>query len=459
MECCSMFSVAVFWMYRRLAAIFLPVALIALVVTAIWGYKENQDKNSILIKTENQYQRAFHDLNAQMVHMDGELGKTLALNSRKQMSNSMTNVWRIAYAAQSDIGQLPMTLMPFDKAQEFMAQIGKFSYDVGVRDLEKEPLSEKEWKTLQTLHQRSEKIRNDLEGLQAKVIDKNLRWMDVEQALASEKENLDNTIIDGFKKVNQTVEQYPEVDWGPTINNLQVQQRTKWNNLKGEKVSKQQVAQQMQQVLGLPSTKGLTVTKNKKGDYATYGVHYQQKKKEINADVTETAGKLVWLMIDRPFGKAKLDYDQAVQKAQAFLAQLGYKNMSVISYDDTAETVSLNFVHQEKGIKIYPEAATVKVAMDNGEIIGLQADEYIFNQVELKDTKPTLTVEQARKQINPHLKVEKDNLAYIYNEAGKLVLCYEFLGTLDKEQYRLFINADTGNEEFIERVEKVGPSV
>lgn len=443
-------------MYRKVAAVLFPLTLIAFVITAVWGYKENQDKNSILIKSENQYQRAFHDLNNHMAHLEGELGKTLALNSRKQLSNSMTNVWRLAYAAQNDIGQLPMTLMPFDKAEEFMAQIGNFSYQVGIRDLEKEPLTEKEWNTLKTLYERSNQIRSDLENLQEKVIQKNLRWMDVEQALASEKENLDNTIIDGFKKVNQTVEQFPEVDWGPTINNLQVQQRTKWNRLKGEKVSPSVAVKKIQKVLKLPSTKGITVSKNKKGDYVTYSVHYRgnQPKKEINADITEVGGKLVWMMIDRPLHKARLSFSQAQEKATQFLRQLGYENMKVISYDDTQETVSLNFVHQEGQVKVYPEAVTVKVALDNGEIIGLQADEYIFNEIEKKDQKPRLSVQEARKQVSPHLKVEKHNLAYIYNEAGKPVLCYEFLGKLGKEQYRLFINSQSGDEEFIQKVEK-----
>lgn len=447
-------------MYRKAAAVLFPITLIAFVITAVWGYREYQDKNSILIKTENQYQRAFHDLNYHMAHLEDELGKTLALNSRKQLSNSMTNVWRLAYAAQSDIGQLPMTLMPFDKAEEFVSQIGKFAFQVAVRDLDRKPLSEKERKTLQTLHQRSRQISNDLSSLQAKVISQNLRWMDVEQAFASEKENLDNTIIDGFKKVNQTVEQYSEVDWGPTINNLQVQKRTKWNRLKGKKVTKQEVEQKMKHVLGLSSTKGMTITLNKKGDYITYGVHYQPKKnKEINADVTLIGGKLVWMMMNRPLGKPTFTLEQAEQKAQQFLQRLGYQNMKVISYDETNDSLSFNYVHQEGNVRIYPEAVSIKVALDNGEIMGFQADEYIFNQIEKKDQKPKQSVEEARKQVNPNLKIQKSNLAYIYNEAGQPVLCYEFLGKLGKDQYRLFINANTGDEEFIEKIEKASVSI
>ena len=442
-------------MYRKIAAYLFPITLIAFVITAVWGYQEYQDKNSILIKTENQYQRAFHDLNYHIGHLEEELGKTLALNSRKQLSNSMSNVWRLAYAAQSDIGQLPMTLMPFDKAEEFVTQIGKFAFQVAVRDLDRQPLSEKERKTLQILHQRSRQISSDLASLQEKVISQNLRWMDVEQAFVSEKENLDNTIIDGFKKVNQTVEQYTEVDWGPTINNLQTQNRTKWKRLKGRKVTKQEVAEKIKQVLGLPSTKGITVTLNKKGDFVTYGVHYQPKKnKEVHADVTQVGGKLVWMMTNRSIGKPRLTYKEAEQKAQQFLKRLGYQNMKVNAFDESNDSLSFHFVHQEGNIRIYPESVSIKVALDNGEIMGLQAGEYIFNQIEKKEQKPKLTVAQARKEINPNLKVQKINLAYIYNEAGQPVLCYEFIGKLGKDQYRLFLNANTAEEEFIERVDQ-----
>jgi len=41
-----------------------------------------------------------------------------------------------------------------------------------------------------------------LQKLQKQVLEKNLRWMDVELALASEDKKMDNTIIDGFRRVD-----------------------------------------------------------------------------------------------------------------------------------------------------------------------------------------------------------------------------------------------------------------
>ncbi len=54
-------------MYKRLSAVLFPIVTLLMIGAFVWGYQENQEKNSILIKAENQYQRAFHNLS---YHMD-----------------------------------------------------------------------------------------------------------------------------------------------------------------------------------------------------------------------------------------------------------------------------------------------------------------------------------------------------------------------------------------------------
>jgi spore germination protein len=446
-------------MYRKVAAILFPITVIALIGTAVWGYHESQDKNSVLIKAENQYQRAFHELNDHFSKLQNEMGKSLVLNSRDQMATSMTNIWRLAYAAQSDLGQLPLTLMPFDKTENFVSNMGHFAYQVGVRDLTKHPLTQKERNTLQVLYDHSKSIKNDLTKVQSQVLDKHLRWMDVELALATEDKTMDHSIIDGFKKVNQMVGHYPEVDWGPNINNMEVKKREKYKRLKGEKITPEQAKKRVAKALGRPSTEKMIVTDNNKlRDYQTYSIRYPKNKSEVYADITKIGGYMVWMVYDRPVKKSNLSFSQAKDRALRFLNRIGYSNMTPISYDETGHIVTINFVHKEKGVFIYPEAVTVKVALDNGEITGLRANEYIFNKMNRIKQKPLLSKANARKKISPRLKVEKSNLAVIYNEIGDEVLCYEFLGKLNSEQYRVFINANNGKEEHIEKIEKADTS-
>jgi spore germination protein len=438
------------------AAFLFPITLVALIGTGIWGYRESQEKNSVLIKAENHYQRAFHDLNNHVDKLQDEMGKALALNSRRQLSDCMTNVWRLAYAAQEDLSQLPLTLMPFDKAETFLGKIGSFAHQVGVRDLNKEPLSDKEWNTLSTLYNHAHDIRNDLAGVQNKVLNNQLRWMDVELAMASEDKKMDNAIIDGFQLVNKKVEQYPEVDWGPTISNMEVRKREKYQRLSGKNISAEEAKRKVAYALGRPSAKGMNATVNGKGgDFQTISVTFKKKDGEVYTDLTKTGGHMIFMMYDRPVKKAKLSLDQAEQMARRFLNRLGYKNMVATSYAETGNIVALNFVHQENGIYIYPELVAIRVALDNGEIVGLQADEYVFNKISPITVKPKLTQMEAQKRVSAKLKVQKINKAYIYSPiTGDPVLCYEFLGMIGKEQYRIFINAMTGEEEKVERVKK-----
>ena len=94
---------------------------------------------------ENNYQRAFHELNYQIDLLHDKIGTTLAMNSRKSLSPALVDVWRITSEAQNDVGQLPLALLPFNKTEEFLSDIGDFSYRTAVRDLEKEPLNDEEY--------------------------------------------------------------------------------------------------------------------------------------------------------------------------------------------------------------------------------------------------------------------------------------------------------------------------
>ena len=176
--------------------ILIGILAIGVAGTAYWGYQEHQEKNAVLINAENNYQRAFHNLTYRMDLLNDKIGSTLAMNSKESLSPSLIEVWRLTSQAHGDVGQLPLTLLPFNKTEEFLANIGNFSYRTAVRDLSKDPLTDKEYQTLKTLYKQSGDIQGELRNVQHMVLKNNLRWMDVELALATGKENTDNTIIE-----------------------------------------------------------------------------------------------------------------------------------------------------------------------------------------------------------------------------------------------------------------------
>nr|WP_263325887.1 germination protein YpeB [Neobacillus sp. Marseille-Q6967] len=437
-----------------LRGIIIGVLALGVAGTAYWGYQEHREKNAILINAENNYQRAFHELTYNVDVLHDKIGTTLAMNSRTSLSPSLAEVWRLTSESQNDVGQLPLTLLPFNKTEEFLSKIGNFSYRTAVRDLDKEPLSDEEYETLKVLYQQSGDIQNELRKVQHMVLENNLRWMDVEMALASGKENADNTIIDGFKTVEKTVSGYDETDLGPTFSNMQKKDEN-YNKIKGETISKEKAVQIARKYMKFDGNAEVKVTENGKGsDFGFYSVSVQNKKtgQEANMDITKKAGYPIWFMNHREVKDQKVSLNDASNRAASFLKENGFKNLELFESAQYDNLGVFNFVTTINNVRIYPEAIKVEVALDNGNIMGFSAEEYLKSFETREIEKPALSIEKARTKVNPKLKIMEERQAVIMNDLNKEVLCYEFLGTIDNDTYRIFINAKDGTEEEVEKL-------
>ena len=126
--------------------------------------------------------------------------------------------------------------------------------------------------------------------------------------------------------------------------------------------------------------------------------------------------------------------------------------MKAISYDLFSNMGIFTYVSSQSGVLIYPDKLTVKIALDNGETVGLHATDYVYEHRDRKLPSPIISSEEALKAVNPEMEIKKEQLALIDGELGEEVLCYEFTGQINGKLYRLYINAETGLEESIEEM-------
>jgi spore germination protein len=442
-----------------LRGIAIAVLVIGIAGTAYWGYQEHREKTAVLINAENNYQRAFHDLTYQMDLLNDKIGTTLAMNSRSSLSPQLAEVWKITSQAHSDVGQLPLTLLPFNKTEEFLANVGNFSYKAAIRDLDKEPLTEKEYSTLKTLYEQSGEIQQDLRKVQHMVLENNLRWMDVELALATEKGQNDNTIIDGFKTVEKTVESYSETDFGPAQINLQKEDEN-FQKLPGKKISKEKAIQITRKYTPLRKGGKVKVTENGKGsDYGFYSVSIQnpETKLEANMDITKKGGYPIWFLLDRDVKNQKLSLNDASNKAIAFLKEHNFENLDLFESAQYDNIGVFTFVATQDDVRIYPDAINMKVALDNGDVIGFSAENYLKSHKAREIPQAGIEIGEAKKKVNPNLKVMDEKMAIIMNDINEEVLCYEFTGVLGNDTFRIYINAEDGTEEKVEKLHNAEP--
>ncbi|MBT2638858.1 MULTISPECIES: germination protein YpeB [unclassified Bacillus (in: firmicutes)] len=442
-----------------LRGIAIAVLVIGIAGTAYWGYQEHREKTAVLINAENNYQRAFHDLTYQIDLLNDKIGTTLAMNSRSSLSPQLAEVWKITSQAHNDVGQLPLTLLPFNKTEEFLANIGNFSYKAAIRDLDKEPLTEKEYSTLKTLYEQSGEIQQDLRQVQHMVLENNLRWMDVELALATEKGQTDNTIIDGFKTVEKTVEGYTETDFGPAQINLQKKDEN-FKKLPGEQISKEKAIQITRKYTPVRNGGNVKVTENGKGsDYGFFSVSIQNPKSklEANMDITKKGGYPIWFLLDRDVKNQKLSLNDASNKAIAFLKDHNFENLDLFESAQYDNIGVFTFVGTQDDVRIYPDAINMKVALDNGDVIGFSAEDYLKSHKTREIPQVGIDMAEAKKKVNPNLKVMDEKQAIILNDINEEVLCYEFTGVLGNDTFRIYINAEDGTEEKVEKLQNAEP--
>ncbi|AQR79412.1 germination protein YpeB [Paenibacillus larvae] len=443
-------------MYRRLSMVMFPILLVALIGTGVWGYTEHQEKNSILIKAENQYQRAFHDLSFHMDKLKSELGNALAVHTASTDSyrKGLVNVWRLTSEAQNEINQLPLSLMEFNKTEEFLSKLAKFSYGAAVRDLNKKPLSKEEMKTLSSLYEHSNEISNELRGVQGKVIANRLRWMDVELALASDKQPEDNTIIDGFQTVDKKVSNYNELSTGVTSMSLHTKRDV--SVLTGKEMTPGEIQQKAAKFSGLPAEQIKVNENGNASEYQSLSANAMGASGEsvLQMDFTKKGGELIYFMKPREVKETKLSVREARDKANEFLDQHGYPNMTAVSFDKYGNTANITFARKIDDIVYYPQKLVTTVALDNGELTGMQTTDYVFSKKDQIPAKPKLSLDEARKKLNSNLKVVSDGMAVIKDQNDKDVMCYEFIGNMNDQSYRVYINGDLGTEEKIETIRK-----
>ncbi|KIL41524.1 sporulation protein [Gordoniibacillus kamchatkensis] len=444
-------------MYSRLSMVLMPILAVALIGAGYWGYQEHREKNAILIKAENQYQRAFHDLSFHIDKLQTELGNTLTASSTSHdvYRRGLANVWRLTSQAQSEINQLPLTLMPFNHTEQFLANLANFSYRTAVRDMTKQPLSEQEMTTLSQLYTHAQDIRNQLRDTQGKVIANNLRWMDVETALATQKEPRDNTIIDGFQTVDKKIGKYSEVNWGPTALAVHDEHKRVQMLAGRPETPPDEIKKKAARFVPYVDPNAMQVTDNGKGtDFPTYSVRVARGKnaEDIHMDFTKQGGHLLAFAAPRTVASARLGVREARDIAAQYLDEHGYPNMNAVSYDRYDHVATITFARRQNDVLVYPEKAAVRVALDNGEVLGLVASDYVFEHKDRQIAAPKLSAEEAKKTLNPKLDVASQSLALIRNELDQEVLCHEFIGKLNGSTYRIFINADNGTEERIDTV-------
>ena len=220
--------------------------------------------------------------------------------------------------------------------------------------------------------------------------------------------------------------------------------------LTGENISEEDAKNKATELFNNQDIKEINSYGKSEGDITSYDFGITFNDDSIaTVSISEKGGHVIYMDKNREVSAEVISQEEADKKAKEYLEQKEFKNMKETYYLKQSGIVTINYAYVQDDVIMYPDLIKVKVALDNGEILGIETTGYLNSHTERKLEEPKVTVEKAKESLNKDLTIESEELAVIPTEWKDEVLCWEFEGNIDGLDFIVYVNCKTGKEEDI----------
>lgn len=471
---------------RRLG-FWIPAGLLAAVLLTLWGvwtFRLSHANYALSMQLEAERQRSFTDMAHHVEQIQALLAKGLVTGNARQNMRYMSDVHHHAMAAVDRFTSLPLPAQFSAVTGKFLQQTGDFAVSLLRHEAAGREMTEQQRAELSRLRRDATALSAQLQGIMAEYNKGGVRWAppvqlswanlargpELLQKPATGQQAPANLIGRGWEQVTTAMEQLPVMVYnGPFSDH--VQQRNP--AVSGPPVTQEEAQRRAMTAIPGGGNYQVAAVEGVGGSLPAYsfrlapgqgavagqagapgqGAAAGQAQYTAVVEVTRNGGHLAQFLNMRPAGDPTLDLTRARQMGQRYLEGIGYPGMTPTygQVEDGMATIAYAF--RQGDVLIYPDQIKLKIALDNGEILGVDARQFLMAHHTRDLPAPAVTAQEARARLNGGLAVQRVQLTLIPDLAGTgELLAYEFLGTADGETFLVYINAMTGFEEQIQQL-------
>lgn len=402
----------------------------------------------------NTFQQSFYELVEQVEELQVLLGKSLVSTSPKQNILLLTDVWSHANTAQAELNKLPLAAQTVYDVAKFLSQTGDFAHVMARQNADGKVLTAEERQTLSELRQHAIRIAETLHDVESEVLAGRVNWVDLvkntRQSLREEgdREKPDVNIDD----IRSEMSKVPVLIYdGPFSDHISEREP---QGLQGEEVPKEAARDKVKNIID-GNTDNVSVSEGTSvnGRIPSYNFQVETGEGVYSVDISKKGGSLVSLLNNKDVYSTKISMDEAVKKARDYLASNDYPNMEPTFSEIKDNIAYISFAYEKDDILYYPDIINVQLAMDNGQVLAVEALGYLMSHKSREVKEAEISEEEARELASSTLEeIESVRLAVIPTSSLREVFTYELRGKVGEEIYIIYINAETGNEEQILKV-------
>ena len=428
------------------------LVVLVIAIIALGGFLYRQ-KTKYTIATENQYNLAFYELVDYIEDVENYLAKAIISNSAENGAKTLMHVWREANLAQVYLSQLPVSSNELANTAKFLNQVSEYSYSLATKCINNEDITDEELNNLQDLYNYCKNLQDILTQLVNDMGNGTISWQELtKDANIAFAQQVDNLSSSSFSNLDENFGEYEGLIYdGAYSEHIE---SAKKKGLVGTEITEEEaknIAKEFafEENIEEVSSNGLM----ENGNIAVYefGILIKDgdRNNPMNISISKIGGHVVLMNYNREIYEENISIEEANEIGKQFLEVRGIPNMKATYYLKQFGAVTINYAYEQDGVVVYPDLIKVKIALDNGEILGLETSGYLNNHEKRDIPGVKISEEEAKNNLNKNLQITSSGFAIIPTEWRTEIFCYEFKGKLNDLDFLVYINAETGKEENI----------
>ena len=430
---------------HMLSVIGVFLIIIAVLITVL--VRKEQDSKQA---SENSYNMAFYSLVDYVENVETYLAKSLISSTPEHGAETLTNVWREANLAQSYLSRLPIESQELENTEKFLNQVSDYSYSLSRKNIYNESLSDEDLKNLKDLHNYSVELENTLNQLSEDINSGRIKWNELSnKGTVAFAQQVSTQTNDSFSNLEENFHEYSGLIYDGAFSEHITSSEKK--GLTGNDIDEETAKQKVAEFVGQENIKeiqSLGFSENATIPEYNFSVKTNLEN-DITISVSKKGGHIIYMNSNRTVNSEIISQEEANEKGKEFLNNKGLNNMKETYYLKQDGIVTINYAYTQNDVVVYSDLIKVKVALDNGEVLGIEATGYLNNNKQRDKSKFKISKEEAKKTLNKDLEISSEGLAIIPTEYNTEILCYEFKGKVDDREFLVYINAENGREEDI----------
>ena len=448
------------WKERLKKGHMLSIIVALLITVAILGiilYKKQKEYRQA---SENSYNMAFYEVVDYVQNVETYLAKALISTTPEHGAETLTNLWREANLAQSYLSMLPIESQELENTEKFLNQVSDYSYSLSRKNIYNESLTEEDLSNLEELHTYSTELENTLNQLSEDLNSGRFEWGELtKKGTVAFAQQVDNVSKESFSNLEENFHEYSGLIYDGAYSEHITS--TEKKGLTGENIEENIAKEVAENFIGKENIKEMSsLGLSENATIPAYSFPATSNNDEnINISISQKGGHVIYMNTNREVNSEIISQEEATEKGKSFLEEKGFTNMQETYYVTQEGVTTINYAYMQDDVITYPDLIKVKVARDNGDILGIETTGYLNNHTERDVSNVQITSEEAKKNLNSKLEITSERLAIIPTECKSEILCYEFAGMVNDMQFLVYINAENGREEDILVVTDTGNGI